>query len=126
MKDIISRDEWEQMINDINTIKSSTQATNHILVQSQLPLLKSFIFSVVKSKKLCETLIYSKVNIDATTLANKLNTSNLARDIRPLIENGLITPKVIGRKRLYRRATFLDLMNFDRLSETTKLLQGDK
>ena len=128
MKDVISRDEWEQMVNDINMIKASTQATNHILAQSQLPALKFFIFSVVKTKKLCNALLYSKEDIEATKLAEMLsiNISNLARDIKPLTDNGLLTPKIAGRRHLYKRATYLDLINFDRFPETVKLSQGDK
>ena len=120
----ITREEFQklsedivQVKNDVNTIKANTQLTASILSLLNSNDIITYVFSIARTERLCKALIICKTPTSAKELCDALGVkqSNIQRDvISKLIDSLLTKCDVPGRSTVYKRASYLDAIGFDK------------
>lgn len=105
----------KQLANDVSEVKADTKTTTSILSLAFKTEVETYYQQIVKSKKLALTLLECKSDVMAKDLADKIGVSsnNLRRDIKPLIDNGLLSYIEEKGNVYYRRNHYLDTSDFD-------------
>lgn len=126
MADQISREEWEQLVNDVKHVRASTQSMNRIMVTCNSELIKKDILNTINgSMRSCAALFFSKELLSAKDLADKIgiDVKNLSRQIKPLLDKSYIIPNFVGRNVFYQREEKVDLVGFDNFDEVKALMR---
>ncbi|MGE5484985.1 MAG: winged helix-turn-helix transcriptional regulator [Ignavibacteriales bacterium] len=122
----LTREEWEQLVNDVNQVKASTQSINRIMVIGNSQAIRSDLLNAVGNSVVrAATLVLAGDPITSKDLAVKLgiDARNLTAQIRPLIEKGYIMTRRQGGRTFYLREEKVDLVGFINMPEIKALIR---
>lgn len=124
----ITREEFNEISNDLkkikndlNTVKANTQISANLLSILHGNDIADIVFSIANTERLCKALVYCSEPRTAKQMCEALNVQ--APNIRKLVINKLVSTSLLtivdtkGRSETYRRAMFLDMINFEKLAK---------
>jgi DNA-binding transcriptional ArsR family regulator len=121
----ITREEWEQVVNDIKHVRASTQSMNRIMVlNNRSSIVRDILEAVGNSSLRAAALYLTKEPITATYLSDAIGIApqNLSRTIRPLLEKHYLVPHRVRHQIFYQREEKVDLVGYDNVEEIKVLL----
>jgi|CZCB01.1.fsa_nt_gi DNA-binding transcriptional ArsR family regulator len=124
-KDSITREEWEQVVNDIKHVRASTQSMNRIMVLNNRNIIVADILEAIGNSPLRAAALHlTKELITAAELSSKIgiDPKHLSRTIKPLQEKSYIVPYREGKRIFYKREEKVDLVGYDNIEEIKVLL----
>ena len=120
-------DDIRQIRNDLDRVRQDIDSINRVQVISNSGAILEDIKRIVgKSKQMVAALFLTKDWIGSRELAErlKINQANLDKVVNGLVENGLLYREKKGKAVYYKRATRLDLVNFEKRAEFTETFQS--
>lgn len=124
-KNGITREEWEQVVNDIKHIRASTQSMNRIMVLNNRSTIVGDILEAIGDSHLrAAALFLTKELISRAELSTKMGIApnNLNKTIKPLLEKHYLVPHRLGKQVFYQREEKVDLVGYDNIEEIKVLL----
>jgi len=120
-------EEIREIRNDVERIKQDIDSINRVQVlASSAVIIQDIRNTVGRSKLMTAILFLGKDWISSGELAKELgiDPSNLNKFVNPLIEKGLLYRERRGAKVYYKRATRLDLVGFEGVSDFRSLFDA--
>jgi len=109
-----------QIRNDIDRVRQDIDSINRVQVlASSGAIIQDIRRTVGKSKQMVAALFLCRDSMSSSQLSEALgiNQANIDKVVNPLVEGGLLYREKEGKSVLYKRATRVDLVGFDRLPE---------
>lgn len=122
----VTEESWEKLTNDVETIKTSVQSMNRIMVVADPETIINDLKDVVgKSALRAKILAMTKDAMSAAELCSQLglHRPNLRPLVKPLCDKGYLNQFFHERQVYYRRDGKIDLIGFDKHPHFTKLVQ---
>ncbi len=114
-------EDLKKIKNDLNTVKANTQISANLLSILHGNDIADIVFTIANTERLCKALIYCSEPRTAKQLCDFLGVKppNIRKlVIDKLVSNSLLTiADTKGRSETYRRAIFLDMINFEKLAK---------
>lgn len=114
-------EDLKKIKNDLNTVKANTQISANLLSILHGNDIADIVFTIANTEHLCKALIYCSEPRTAKQLCDFLGVK--APNIRKLVIDKLVSNSLLtiadtkGRSKTYRRAIFLDMINFEKLAK---------
>lgn len=121
----ITREEWEQVVNDIKHVRASTQSMNRIMVlNNRNTIVRDIIEAIGNSPQRAAALYLTKEPITATELSSRIGIkpNNLKKTIKPILEKHYIVPYRVGKRVFYHREEKVDLVGYDNIEDIKVLI----
>lgn len=121
-------EDLKKIKNDLNTVKANTQISANLLSILHGNDIADIVFTIANTERLCKALIYCSEPRTAKQLCDFLGVK--APNIRKLVIDKLVSNSLLtiadtkGRSETYRRAIFLDMINFEKLAKNKYLNIG--
>jgi DNA-binding MarR family transcriptional regulator len=118
-----------QIRNDIDRVRQDIDSINRVQVlASSAVILQDVRKTIGKSKQMVAALFLCKDFMSSSDLSQALDIDqgNIDKVVNPLIEGGLLYRERSGKSVRYKRATRLDLVGFDRVSEFLTIYESWK
>lgn len=113
-------EDLKKIKNDLNTVKANTQISANLLSILHGNDIADIVFTIANTERLCKALVFCCEPRTAKQLCEVLGVKapNIRKQvIDKLVSNSLLT--VVdkkGQSETYRRAMFLDMINFEKLA----------
>jgi hypothetical protein len=120
-------DDLKDIRNDIEQVKQDIDSINRTQVLANTGVILQDIRDAVgRSKQMVAALFLTRTSISSGDLARKLKIdhANLNKVVNRLYERGLLYRDKNGKIVSYRRATRVNLINFDSIEEFKKVYEA--